>query len=75
MRQLYADAVAVWREQEKKHYGRAIEWSQKCPEGWIVVPDDIREYLATAKQQARQAELEKARENLAKAEAALRELA
>ena len=75
VRQLYADAVAVWREQEKKHYGRAIEWSQKCPEGWIVVPDDIREYLATAKQQARQAELEKARENLAKAEAALRELA
>jgi hypothetical protein len=74
VRQLYADAVAVWREQEKKPYGRAIEWSQKCPEGWIVVPDDIREYLATAKQQARQAELEKARENLAKAEAALKEL-
>ena len=74
VRQLYADAVAVWREQEKKHYGRAIEWSMKCPEGWIVVPDDIREYLANAKQQARQAELEKARENLAKAEAALQEL-
>lgn len=74
VRQLYADAVAVWREQEKKHYGRAIEWSQKCPEGWIVVPNDIREYLANAKQQARQAELEKARENLAKAEAALKEL-
>jgi hypothetical protein len=74
VRQLYADAVGVWREQDKKHYGRAIEWSQKCPEGWIVVPDDMREYLASAKQQARQAELEKARENLAKAEAALKEL-
>jgi hypothetical protein len=74
VRQLYTDAVAVWREQDKKHYGRAIEWSTKCPEGWVTVPDDIREYLADAKQQARQAELEKARENLAKAEAALKEL-
>jgi hypothetical protein len=74
VRQLYTDAVAVWREQDMKHYGRAIEWSTKCPEGWVTVPDDIREYLANAKQQARQAELEKARENLAKAEAALKEL-
>lgn len=74
VRQLYADAVLVWREQEKKHYGRAIEWSTKCPEGWISVPDDIREYLTNAKQQARQAALAKAREELSKAEAAIAEL-
>lgn len=71
VRQLYADAVLVWREQEKKHYGRAIEWSMKCPEGWIVVPDDIRDYLQERELSAKRGAIETARQALEKAQAEL----
>lgn len=70
-RQLFADAVAEWRAQEKKHYGKAINWTKNHPEGWLEVPDDLREYMNQAEIQAKQAAIEKARQALEKAQADL----
>jgi hypothetical protein len=71
VRRLYAEAVEDWRIQEKKHYGRAIYWTDKCPDGWIEAPDDLRAYLNAAAVERRQADLIKAKEALAKAQAEL----
>jgi hypothetical protein len=73
VRKLYAEAVEAWRAQEKKHYGRALEWARTVSWDWIDVPQDVRDYMNQALIDARTATLEKAKEALAKAEADLRE--
>lgn len=71
VRRLFSAAVVEWREQEKKHYGRAVNWANKCPDGWIEVPEDLAAYLAEQKLAAHNNAVEKAREALAEAEAKL----
>jgi hypothetical protein len=68
---LYAVSVEAWREQEKKHYGRAIEWAKTVSWNWIDVPQDVKDYMDQAMLEANTAAVEKARAALAKAEADL----
>ena len=68
---LYFVAVEEWRAQEKKHYGRALDWARKVSWNWIDVPQDVRDYMNAAILESRTAAVEKAREALKKAEAEL----
>ncbi len=70
-RRLFADAVNEWRAQEKKHYGRAVNWANECPAGWLEVPEDLATYLAELKLAAHKGAIETARKALAEAEAKL----
>jgi hypothetical protein len=71
VRKLYAEAVEEWRAQEKKHYGRALEWANTVSWNWIDVPQDVKDYKNQAMLEANTAAVEKARAALAKAEADL----
>lgn len=74
VRKLYAQAVEAWREQEKKHYGRALDWARTVSWEWIDVPQDVRDYINQAMLEARTLAVEKARKAVADAELALLEL-
>ncbi len=75
VRNLYAKAVEEWRTQEKKHYGRALEWARTVSWNWIDVPQDVRDYMQAALIEARTNAVEKAKQALSDAEAQLREVA
>lgn len=70
-RRLFADAVTEWREQEKKHYGRAVNWANRNEKGWLDVPGDLRDYLRGLELSAKQGAIETARKALEKAQADL----
>lgn len=70
IRKLYADGVEAWRKQEKKHYGRAIDWSS-LDASWIDVPDDVRQYLEDTKRARLLDQRAKAEKELADAQAKL----
>lgn len=70
-RRLFADAVTEWREQEKKHYGRAVNWANRNDNGWLEVPEDLRDYLRGLELSAKQGAIETARKALEKAQADL----
>lgn len=74
VRKLYAEAVVEWRAQEKKHYGRALEWMKTVSWDWIDIPQDVKEYADAQLLESRKAAIEKAREALRKAEADLADL-
>lgn len=73
VRKLYAEAVEEWRAQEKKHYGRALEWARTVSWNWIDVPQDVHDYMKAALVESRTNAVEKARQALADAEAQLLE--
>lgn len=70
-RRLFSDAVAEWREQEKKHYGTAVNWARRNERGWLEVPDDLRKYLQELELSAKRGAIETARQALEKAQAEL----
>lgn len=73
-RRLFAEAVAEWREQEKKHYGKAVNWARQDNKGWLEVPDDLRNYLQELELAGKRGAVETARKALEDAQAKLNAL-
>lgn len=77
IRSRYALAVEEWRQKpaDSKSHGDAIRWASDLPAGWIDVPQDVADYIATTKRKRAEEQAAKARDELAQAEAALAAIA
>lgn len=53
IRERYTAAVAEWRAQpdDRKHYGVAIAWAE-LPREWLTPPQDVLDYISSAKAKA-----------------------